>query len=253
VRRRFRNYVLSKTKKNFVDLDGQRMHVDPSEYLKLVIADYRGLHTKYLKQNIKPGDVVIDVGANIGYFTCLLSKLVGKSGHVYSFEPELNNFKMLKMNVEENNCSNVTIEQKAVSDKSGIVKLNMSESSTAHSIYEKFDDGRTIDVETISFDDYFGKKTIDYIKSNAQGADYPMFLGMPNLLEYSKKLSVWLEFDPFLIREQGSTPEIFLEFLKNNNFEVKVVRDYFKKPKKIDNILEYVKKHNGCSLLCTRS
>ena len=114
IRRRFRNYVLQKTKTNFVDLDGQLMHVDPSEYLKLVIADFRGLHTKYLKKNIKPGDIVIDVGANIGYFTCLMSKLVGETGHVYSFEPELNNFKMLKMNVEENNCSNVTIEQKAI-------------------------------------------------------------------------------------------------------------------------------------------
>lgn len=256
-RRRFRNYVLNSCQTDFVELDGQKMHLLPSEYLKLVIQDHRGMLVKYMKSHVKNGNIVLDVGANIGFYSCLLSKLVGKNGHVFAFEPSPENFKLLKQNVEENKCTNVTIEQKAVSNKSGKSFLNLSpDSSTGHSLFESFDNGKTIEIDTIAFDDYFDEgTTINFIKSDAQGADYPMLLGMQNILKRSQKLSMWLEFTPFLIEQQGSHPKEFLDFLINHGFKIQVAKlqlDKFRNVKQ-NEILSYAYKHKGCSLLCTKN
>ena len=56
---------------------------------------------------IEEGDVVVDVGANIGYFTCLFGKRVGSSGMVHAFEPDRDNANVLEGNVRLNGLSNV--------------------------------------------------------------------------------------------------------------------------------------------------
>jgi FkbM family methyltransferase len=63
------------------------------------------------------GEVFIDVGANIGIFTLVVSKLVGDSGKVYSFEPLSGNFNELSFHIKENCLRNVVPERLAISDK----------------------------------------------------------------------------------------------------------------------------------------
>jgi len=84
------------------------------------------LETEFIKNNIKKEDIVIDIGANIGYFTLLLSKQVGDKGKVFSFEVETENFKLLEKNVKENHIRNVMLENVAVSEKEGKIKLYLS-------------------------------------------------------------------------------------------------------------------------------
>lgn len=70
---------------------------------------------KYLVQNLKDGDVFLDIGAHFGYFTLMASALVGDSGKVLAMEPSKGSFELLKGNVEGN--KNVSIFHRAVSDK----------------------------------------------------------------------------------------------------------------------------------------
>ena len=100
------------------------MFLDEHDSLKLSLYPYTVEQTDFFKKNIKEGDIVLDLGAHIWYFTCLFAQLVGKSGKVFSFEPEPNNFKLLKKNVEVNGYNQVTIEQKAVSDVKDMIKKN---------------------------------------------------------------------------------------------------------------------------------
>src|ERR1700687_1672184 len=69
--------------------DGRQFHVGPDMiYWPLHIGvDLEPEATSIVRRIIRPGDVVIDVGANFGWYTTLLAELVGESGHVYSFEP----------------------------------------------------------------------------------------------------------------------------------------------------------------------
>ena len=78
----------------------------------------------YINQVIfKKGNTVIDIGAGIGEFALLASKLVGPEGKVVAIEPSPDDFITLKKNLEANNCRNVIPVNKAVSDRKGVVEL----------------------------------------------------------------------------------------------------------------------------------
>jgi FkbM family methyltransferase len=63
----------------------------------------------YLRKVVAPGDIVADIGAHVGFYTCLLSQLVGAKGHVLAFEPEMQHATALALNVLRNECANVTV------------------------------------------------------------------------------------------------------------------------------------------------
>jgi FkbM family methyltransferase len=84
---------------------------------KLFEPDVANLFLNVLRQ----GDVVIDVGANIGFLTVLASVLVGPTGHVVAFEPGADNLERLRANLGHNDCKNVTVIEKAVTNQVGEV------------------------------------------------------------------------------------------------------------------------------------
>ncbi len=68
---------------------------------------------------LRPGDVFIDIGANIGYYTLLASSMVGRSGRVYAFEASPSIFARLQENVTLNHCANTVIQNVAISNVRG--------------------------------------------------------------------------------------------------------------------------------------
>lgn len=75
------------------------------------------------QQIIKPGQTVIDAGANIGCHTVVMSQLVGPTGLVIAFEPQRIAFQTLCANVALNNCVNVSANQMAIGAKQGLIKV----------------------------------------------------------------------------------------------------------------------------------
>ena len=86
--------IRSNIKPEYVEMHGYRIYLDPNDHFGLSVKPY--LIPKIYKKFIHPGDVVVDVGVNIGIHTVYLSKLVGEHDKVYSFEPEYDNFSLLK-------------------------------------------------------------------------------------------------------------------------------------------------------------
>lgn len=74
---------------------------------------------KVFESQLQPGDVVLDVGANVGFFTVLSAHLVGSDGHVFAFEPHEDNVAAIHYNVALNGFKNVTVIEAAVADRSG--------------------------------------------------------------------------------------------------------------------------------------
>ena len=85
---------------------------------------------KILSQLIKPGDWVIDIGANVGHYTKRFSELVGVHGRIIAFEPVPTTFALLAANVQLFAHANVTLINAAVSDKFGVVGMSIPRSST---------------------------------------------------------------------------------------------------------------------------
>lgn len=178
---------------------------------------------EFFKKTIKEGWTVLDIGANIGYPSLLLSKLVGKRGKVVAFEPDRDNVQTLKKNIKANNIQNITVVPMAVSNHSGAAILFVSDSHSGdHRIYNPSEEKRkTQTIKTISLDEHFKPKNkIDFIQMDVQGAEELVFKGMKRLLSENKKINILLEFWPEGLRKIGSSPVDFLKMIKGFGFEL---------------------------------
>ena len=174
---------------------------------------YENFTTNFIKTKINPGDTVLDIGANIGYFSVLFSEWVGRKGKVFAFEPEDINYHLLDKNLRINKCKNVILEKKAISDKEGRVKLFLNEEQRgAHSFWGTEDKQNFIEIEIIRLDDYFFKKGIkvDFIKMDIEGAEPKALRGAEQLFSSTPHLKGIFEFNPYMLKLAGEDPLAFL-------------------------------------------
>ena len=129
------------TEPEVLTIQGSKMYLNVREQDKDMRKTFRAyaknrVHeprtTQFVQDVLKQGDIFVDLGANIGYFSLLAAKTVGKGGRVFSFEPENRNFKYLIRNKELNNYNQITAAQKAISNKKDKVKLYICPYDTGH-------------------------------------------------------------------------------------------------------------------------
>jgi FkbM family methyltransferase len=102
--------------------DGSRMLVRTDDLVGCVLAIsgvWEPNITAAFKRAIRPGDVCLDIGAHIGYYTLLGANVVGSRGHVYAFEPSPDAYRRLRANVDLNRLQNVTAFELAVGEQEG--------------------------------------------------------------------------------------------------------------------------------------
>ena len=233
-------FVRSLSKSNIVEIEGRKMFTQNNDGLALSIFKiYEPDQTKIVKKYVHEGDVVIDVGAHVGYYTLLMAQLVGKNGKVYSFEPDPVNFELLKKSVEINGFENVVLIQKAVSDTTEKIKLFLGDNDSAiNRIYDaKLGDAKkSIDVESITIDEYFKEndKLFNFIKIDSEGSEAKIINGMEKFLTKNRKLIMMTEFFPFLIKKSGDEPKQYLKSLENSGFELYNILDDNKETNKIN-------------------
>jgi len=245
-------------KESMVEIDGHKIFLDKKDSLRLSYnQNYEIKELEIIKNEINLGDKVIDVGANIGYHTLLFARLVGNSGKVYAFEPDPDNFQILKKNILINRYDNVILEQKAVSEKTEVLKLFRSEENYGmHRIYQSKWCKDPINVNAIKLDDYFKNlNDINFIKMDIEGAEYGALQGMKSIIENNKNLKIFTEFVPSSIIEYGIEPKKFLNFFLKNGFTIlhvnsdKIIKDENQVDEFIKNYLDLDFVSN---LLCRR-
>ena len=243
--RKLQRFANSNLKPDWVEIEGEKMYLDEVDALCLSI---NGIHekiiTNLIKKEIHSGDVVLDIGAHIGYYTLQFANLVGSTGKVYAFEPEPKNFELLKKNVQINKHDNVVLIQKIVSDKDGIVEFFISKfDSIGNKLFESNEAGSSIKIESTTLDEYFKdlKKKIDFIKMDIQGGEGKAILGMKNLLKENKNLKIIQEWWPDALKQNNTNPEDHLKFLQHIGYKIYEIDGTIKKdilPTTIEQILE---------------
>ncbi len=206
------------------------------------------------QQCMKPGMVVVDLGAWIGYYTLLAASLVGEQGRVYAFEPDPANYALLEKNVQANGYRNVVCRQQAVSDKSGEAQLFRGEYSVSHSLstFADVNPEASITVATTSLDDFFQKQgwpRIDFIKMNIEGWECFAIEGMEGILLRSKNLKIMLEYYPDLMKKIGRDPETFIRRLEDAGFITRIIDE--ERGLIPFNELNLLNRH-GANILCER-
>jgi FkbM family methyltransferase len=218
-----------KTVSIFTMVQGHKMFLDSRDSLNLLVNEYwEPLETDLARKSIKEGGVVIDVGANIGYYTLIFADLVGEGGRVFAFEPDPDNFALLVKNVEANGYQNVVLVQKAISNETGKIRLYLCKDNKGdHRIYDSHDDRESIEVEAVRLDDYFKDydRRINFVKMDIQGAEGGAVKGASELLRNNAGIKIVTEFCPPMLKMFGTDPGEYLKLLQGLGFELSEVNE----------------------------
>jgi len=172
---------------------------------------------RLLRRTLSPGDIAIDVGANIGIYTQLLSRWVGPTGLVHSFEPSPKNFGRLQGATRK--LANVRLSQCAVGESSRRTTLYVSDKlNVDHRAYLTEGDSRhTVPIEMIALDDYFKPgERVDLIKMDIQGYELHALRGASRVLADNPGIKLLVEFWPYGLKQAGANWVELIDVLKEN-------------------------------------
>lgn len=180
----------------------------PSVLRKVQDADWP--YAKIARQLIKPGDTVVDIGANIGYVSSLFSRYVGDRGQVFSFEPIPDTYALLEHGVRRLKLDNVKTFHCALSSSPGTAQMevphfeeggeNFYQSHILEGVNRMEQDSRTFEVELKTVDDVLAPEleNITFVKIDVEGHELQVLKGGPKLLAQSQ---------PALVIEVAGSPD----------------------------------------------
>jgi FkbM family methyltransferase len=162
-----------------------------------------------------PGAVVVDAGANIGIYSQFLSRCIGPTGVVHSFEPSPENFRRLQAATRK--LPNVRLSQAAVGESSRRSTLYLSDKlNVDHRTYmQERDSGGTVPIEMVALDDYFKPGArVDLIKIDIQGYERHALRGADRVLADNPAIKLLFEFWPYGLKQAGASWVELIEDLK---------------------------------------
>ena len=205
------------------EVEGSKMYADPRDqvitpWLKKGV--WEPLETALFRSEIGEGDVVVDVGANVGYYTLIAAQKVGKTGQVWAFEPDPDSFELLRRNVELNGYDNVQLVPKALGAKPGTLRLYRHPTNRGdHRIYDPGDTREAVQVAVTTLDQYFATRDrVDLIKIDTQGAECTILAGAGQTLQRHDDVRLIMEYTPQYIRQMGADPAACLSGLDELGF-----------------------------------
>jgi FkbM family methyltransferase len=156
--------------------------------------------TSILLPMLRPGMTVLDIGANIGYFTVMAAKRVAPSGRVHAFEINEKVLTLLKENIRVAGVDNVVVAESAVTQESGSIDFfvpksgDEAEGTTRPS--QRYDSVQKVTVPATSIDDYVSRNAIervDLIKIDIEGGESAALSGAAQLLSGAHKPILFFE------------------------------------------------------------
>ncbi|MBI1803914.1 MAG: FkbM family methyltransferase [Ignavibacteriae bacterium] len=208
--------------------------------------------------SLSDNDIVIDVGANIGYYTLLASIRV-ESGKIFAFEPNLKSYLLLEKNVRENNLAQVETLNMAVGPDAGTMRLYLSpENNGDHRLYASAGWPSEI-VQVIALDPFISERQLRpaVIKIDTQGFDYLVLKSMESFLRTASPLTLFTEFWHYGNTQAHVPPEAYYNLLRTYFPQVEFIDETQQKsyPVDLDFIMTECGKQNGmmhANLLCRR-
>lgn len=176
-------------------------------------------------RELKEGDIVVDIGANIGYYALLEAKLIGDKGKVYAIEPVPENIDLLKKNIALNKLSNIEVHQLAIGDKNGSAPMYTSVRRNLGTLREVSQSRKdtlvkgTVNVEVVTLDHFINNKPNPrIIRMDVEGYEYQVIKGMSGLLRMRLPLTIFIEFHFPTLKKEESVE--ILGTLHDSGFEI---------------------------------
>lgn len=172
---------------------------------------------------IRPGDTLIDVGANTGLWALGAAVRIGPAGTVHAFEPVPDNFLRLTRNLTLNSFANVICQQLALADKCGhtVFYAATAGNSGIGSLEKRAEGDRPIEIEMTTVDDYCASHNIsrvDLMKVDVEGAELLVFRGAERLLSSNEAPIIMFETDEVLTARFGSSSTLIKTLLQQYGY-----------------------------------
>ncbi|HZX75122.1 MAG TPA: FkbM family methyltransferase [Cyclobacteriaceae bacterium] len=209
-----------------------RMNINPHETIGRSIKN-TGFHdltvTESITRLLEKGETGIDAGANIGYFTLLMSRLVGDNGCVYAFEPHPMIFRKLKQHLNDNEIKNSIIEQRGLSSDVMQAYLQMPDNFKANEgvasvSFETSNTATKIELTTLNY--YFEKMGIGMVgvmKIDVEGHELNLLKGASTLLQNGKIRDIIYE-------DHSSQPSNVASYLQSFGYTLMRIEKKLMKP-----------------------
>ena len=219
----------------------QSVYLDYFDFL-----DHEPLTSKIFKSLLKPGDTVVDVGANIGHYTLLAAEVVGPLGRIHAVECSPETLALLSNNIRKNKLQNVLVHPYAAASERGTLNLNVtaiglswfSPHSNWHSVQGS---GTTVEVQAVPLDELI-PSPVNLVKIDAEGVDLEVLKGMTHVLSESPDASIIVEWAPPLLAEVGKDPFEIVHWLQNAGFSrISAIDEKNKKQYSLDAASEMVR------------
>ncbi len=213
--------ILGSLKENIAIVRGHTMYLDPADFAvseEISKGDYESSEVSVVTKLIKPTDTILDLGANIGYFTMLFSDLAS-SGNVHAFEPSPRTFGFLQKNISANGMKNVVLHETAVGEHDGEADLYINEYNRGDNrVYPSFN-AKGVRIRMSKVDSIIPSNTkVDMIKIDIQGFEVHALRGMERVLRENPALYMLVECWPKGLQKAGSSVEALFSVLESEGF-----------------------------------
>lgn len=207
--------------------DGRSVVINPGDsgyQFAYFLGEYEPAITRVMTACVEPGDTVLDIGANIGWFTTLLMGLSGPEGKVYAFEPMPEAFESLETNIKLNkSLGAVKAELLALGDDSGQVQMTIGEGLPAgHAavVAEGEESESSTPVEMTTLDKYLkesGCAHVDFLKADIEGSELFMLRGATCLFDQEVPPTMIIEMALDTTRKFGYSPDEIIDFISSKS------------------------------------
>jgi len=202
---------------------------------------------------IRPGMVVLDIGAFVGWYTLVAARQVGAQGKVYAFEPDPRNYELLGENLRLNQIdSRVTCLPWAVSDEAGVQPFFLHGGDQSRSSLIPSGGGHeTTVVNSVVLDDFLDRGLqIDVVKMDIEGGEVHALRGMGEILaRAARSVKLFVECNPASLRFAGESAPSLLAELRRLDFTIFMIDEVNRGLKPVDSRIETAKYVN---LYCIR-
>lgn len=238
--------------------NGQKMLVysqDVCSGISLILTGkYEQTTTNLFLENVKTGNIVLDIGANNGYYSLLASKKIGKQGQVYAFEPDKNNLVLLRKNILLNKISNIKVFDVAVSDKIGTVQFSSDSIHTGKSTIILDNKGNNQIVKCVALDTFFKKIKIDTIIMDIEGAEFLALKGAKKTFK-NNNITLFFEYNPKSIKSFDYQPQELIENVNKLGFNsISIIDETRSKviPYSENNLRSVMDHTTYCNFMCKK-
>lgn len=193
--------------------------------------EYEKSLSDFISANIvfEEGDVALDIGANIGWYSILLGKLMPGKSTIMAFEPDPFNFELLAYNIKQNSLTNIMLVNCALSDNKEIKKLyRYSDKNLGRHSLLNINGGKFVEVEAVVLDDFLKERGIDIakvklLKIDVEGYEYFALSGAAQTLVYVQYLIG--EFAPRHMRKGGVDPGLLVDLLTGKGLRPHILHE----------------------------